>query len=64
MIEKVVNKADLSRHDEVKQNLAYWLSRPPAERVEAVELLRRRVHGDSASARIERVVRVIQRENP
>ena len=40
MIEKVVRKFDLAEFSEIEENLAYWLSRPPAERVAAVELLR------------------------
>jgi len=59
MIEKVVRKANLSDFSEVKENLAYWLSRTPSERVEAVEELRRQQHGDSA--RLQRVARVIER---
>jgi hypothetical protein len=56
MIEKVVRKADLASFSEPKENLAYWLSRSPSERVEAVEELRRQRHGDSA--RLQRVARV------
>lgn len=41
MIKKVVHKAKLSEHDEIKQNLEYWLSKTPEERVEAVEEIRR-----------------------
>jgi hypothetical protein len=48
MIEKVVKKADLREFSEVQENLAYWLSRPPAERVGAVELLRRQRDGSTA----------------
>lgn len=59
MIEKVVTKADLRRFSEVKENLAYWLSRPPAERVAAVEYLRRQ--RDGSTARLQRVARVIRR---
>ena len=59
MIEKVVRKADLASFSEPKENLAYWLSRSPSERVEAVEELRRQRHGDST--RLQRVARVIER---
>ena len=59
MIERVVKKRDLNSHDEIKENLEYWLSRPPEERVAAVDYLRKQVYGDSV--RLQRVVRVIQR---
>lgn len=42
---------------------AYWLSRPVAERLAAVELLRAHHHGwtDDALPRLPRVLRVVQR---
>ena len=60
MIEKVVKKATLSEFDEVKENLRYWLSKTPEERISAIEVLRRQHIG--ATARLQRVARVIQRE--
>ena len=57
-MEKVVHKAKLSEHDEVRQNLEYWLSRPPEERVAAVEILRRQMHGDIP--RLQRVARIVK----
>ena len=59
MIEKVATKRYLRDFDEVKENLVYWLSRPPEERVAAVEYLRRQFNG--SSARLQRSARVIQR---
>jgi hypothetical protein len=59
MIEKVATKRYLRDFDEVKENLVYWLSRPPEERVAAVEDLRRQFNG--SSARLQRSARVIQR---
>lgn len=59
MIQKVVHKAKLSEHDEIRQNLEYWLSRPPEERIAAVEFYRRQVYGDIP--RLQRVVRVVKR---
>jgi hypothetical protein len=59
MIEKVVRKFDLAAFSEIKENLAYWLSRPPAERVAAVLLYRRLMHG--CTVRIKRVARIIER---
>ena len=49
MIRKVIKKANLRDFSEVKENLSYWLSKTPEERVEAVEYLRRTLHGSSAS---------------
>ncbi len=59
MIEKVVHKAKLSEHDEIRQNLEYWLSRPAEERLAAVEFYRRQVYG--TIPRLQRVARVIKR---
>jgi hypothetical protein len=58
MIRKVVQKHRLDRDFEIRQNLEYWLSRPPEERLEAVEILRRQVYEDIP--RLQRVVRVIK----
>ena len=59
MIRKTVQKHRLDKDFEIKQNLEYWLSRPPEERLAAVEFLRRQVYGDLP--RLQRVVRVIKR---
>lgn len=40
-------------------DLEYWLSRPPEERLAAVEFLRQMMYGyDSATARMERVLEI------
>lgn len=40
-------------------DLEYWLSRTPAERLEAIEYMRRMVYGyDPATARMERVFEI------
>ena len=44
----VVNKAAL--HDELDE-IAYWLTRPVAERIAAVEVLRQRVYSYNADTR-------------
>ena len=59
MIKKTVKKRHLSKISEVKENLDYWLSRPPEERIQAVELLRAQHYG--RSARLQRTARVTQR---
>jgi hypothetical protein len=58
MIRKVAQKHKMDRDFEIRQNLEYWLSRTPEERLSAVEILRRQVYGDSQG--LQRVVRVIK----
>ncbi len=58
MIHKVVQKHRLDKDSEIRQNLEYWLSRPPEERLAAVEFFRRQVYGDTP--RLQRVVRVVK----
>ncbi len=60
MIKPIVTKLDMDPTFEIKQNLEYWLSKTPQERLEAVDLLRKQLHGDSI--RLQRTVRVIQRQ--
>jgi hypothetical protein len=59
MIEKVVRKFELDRFSEVKENLAFWLSLSPEERVASVERLRIERHG--SATRLQRSLRVVQR---
>jgi hypothetical protein len=59
MIAKVVKKANLRDVSEIKENLTYWLSKSPEERIETVERLRRERHG--SSERLQRTARIIQR---
>jgi hypothetical protein len=61
MIRKVIQKHDLDKYSEIKQNLEYWLSRPPEERLAAVDSLRREYYGDLPL--IQKVARVINCEN-
>ena len=51
--------AKAAEHGEASQDLAFWLSRPPAERVAAVEFFRRQF--DGSGARLQRVLRVTHR---
>ena len=57
MIEKVVKKRKLSESS-TKEDLAYWLSRTPEERINAVEILRRQYYDDPP--RLQRVFRVVK----
>jgi hypothetical protein len=58
MIEKTARKCRLEDHDQAREDLAYWLSKTPEERVAAVDFLRRQVHG--TDQRLQRVARVIK----
>ena len=58
MIRKVVQIHRLDGYSEIRQNLEYWLSRPPEERLTAVDELRRQCYGDLP--RLQRVVRVVR----
>ena len=59
MIEKVVRIAKLSESDQTKEDLAFWLSKTPEERIAAVEHLRRQRHG--SLPRLQRSIQIIQR---
>jgi hypothetical protein len=59
-MQKIIKKLDLRNSDAAKNDLEFWLSRPPEERVSAVEILRRQYYGNTA--RLQRVVRVFQRQ--
>jgi len=59
MIQKIVTKKDLKRNNSISEDLKFWLSKSPEERVSAVEYLRRQNHG--STERLQRVVRVFQR---
>ncbi len=61
MIEKVVQEKSLQDLSEIKDNLAYWLSKTPQERVAEVERMRKQRHG--SSARLQRTARVVQRSS-
>jgi hypothetical protein len=58
-MKKIVTIKDMNDKQLVLDDLNYWLSKLPRERVEAVEYLRRQFHG--SSERLQRVARVVQR---
>jgi hypothetical protein len=58
MLARIITARRLEDHDEVRQNLAYWLSRPPEERLRAVEDLRIAYYGPIP--RLQRVARVVE----
>jgi hypothetical protein len=59
MIRKIVKKSRMDNFSSIREDLAYWLSRPPEERVATVDYLRKQYHGNTA--RLQRFARVIQR---
>ena len=58
MIKKVVRKYNLDEYSEIEENLKYWLSKLPEERIAAVDFLRKQLYG--SSIRLQRTVRVIK----
>ena len=58
MIKKVVKVKNITDKSLILDDLKYWLSKSPEERIEAVEFLRRQFHG--SSERLQRVAKVIQ----
>jgi len=56
----VVNRVNLRKGD---SELQYWLSRDPAERIAAVEIIRQRIFGGTDETRqgLQRVCRIIPR---
>jgi hypothetical protein len=56
----VVNRVNLRKGD---SELQYWLSRDPAERIAAVEIIRQRIFGGTDETRqgLQRVCRIIRR---
>jgi hypothetical protein len=55
MIQRVIKILDLNDKD---NDLAYWLSKSPEKRIEAVEILRKQFNG--TAKRFQRIIRVIQ----
>jgi len=59
MIQKVIKTKDMKDIDSIAVDLRYWLSKSSGERVAAVDYLRRQY--DGSTARLQRVVTVVQR---
>jgi len=59
MIQRVVKKHRLQERTHTQDDLAYWLSKTPEERVATVDYLRTQYYGNTA--RLQRVARVVQR---
>ena len=58
MIQKIVKKGTMDELSSIEEDLTYWLSKPPEERVAAVDFLRRQYNGNTA--RLQRSARIIQ----
>ena len=59
MIEKVVVKGTLAEMTGTRKDFEFWRGRTPAERVAAVEFLRKQYCG--SATRLQRIISVIQR---
>ena len=59
MIQRVAKIKDMKDNDSIADDLKFWLSKSPEERVAAVDYLKRQY--DGSTARLQRVVRVVQR---
>ena len=59
MIQKIVKKHHGQEHTATQDDLAYWLSKTPEERVATVDYLRTQYYGNAT--RLQRVARVVQR---
>jgi hypothetical protein len=56
-LQRIVRLISFADEERKRPALRYWLSRPPMERVAAVEYLRRQI--DGSGARLRRVYRVL-----
>lgn len=59
MVKRVVTRRNLRDSSSFKDDLEYWLSKSPEERVATVDYLRGQYHG--STARLQRSARVIKR---
>lgn len=58
MIRKVVKIKNIKDGNSITDDLNFWLTKSPGDRISAIEYLRRQYDGNTA--RLQRVVRVIQ----
>jgi len=59
MIKRVVKRRSLRDSSSRKDDLDYWMSRTPEERIAAVEFLRRQFYGSTEG--LQRTARVVKR---
>ena len=58
MIQKILKKRALNDCSSIKDDLTFWLNKPPEKRLSAVDYLRKQHHGNTA--RLQRTARIIQ----
>lgn len=58
MIKKIIKRTNLKGDFHKESDLTYWLTKSPQERIKAVEILRKQY--DGSTARLQRIVRVVQ----
>jgi hypothetical protein len=58
-IKIVMARKNLKESTSAGEDRQYWFSRSPAERIEAVEILRREFYGNAIG--LQRIVRVVER---
>jgi hypothetical protein len=59
MIQKTIKRYRLQERTTTQDDLAYWLSKTPEERVATVDYLRAQYYGNAT--RLQRIARVVQR---
>ena len=59
MIQKIVKKHRVQERTTTQEDLAYWLSKTPEQRVATVDYLRAQYYGNAT--RLQRVASVVQR---
>jgi hypothetical protein len=55
------SKISVATLSDISDEKAYWLSRPPQDRMHHIEILRRMNYGHSATLRLQRVLEITQR---
>jgi len=61
-IDRTVFSVVTSFEEAEQEDKEYWISRTPRERLQLMELLRRINYGPNASARLQRVLEIAERE--
>jgi len=57
------NKITISSIQDESDEMAYWLSKTPQERIEAIEVMRQIIYGyDPATTRLQRVLEITELE--
>ena len=58
MISKVIHNGNLHAESDGSRDRAFWMKKPPKERIAAVETLRRQYHGNTG--RLRRTVQIFK----